>query len=54
MTELDISYQYVDISEDMDALAHIVRLGHQQAPVVMTPTTSWSGYNPDKIATLVL
>lgn len=47
-----VEYAVVDITEDADALAMVRDLGYQQAPVVMTPDTHWSGYSPDKIAAL--
>ena len=47
-----ITYQSVDISTDPAALAHVLRLGYQQAPVVITDADHWSGFRPDKIAAL--
>ncbi|UIK90186.1 glutaredoxin-like protein NrdH [Arthrobacter polaris] len=47
-----ITYQSVDISTDPAALEHVLSLGYQQAPVVITEADHWSGFRPDKIAEL--
>lgn len=47
-----IAYNSVDITEDADALERLKALGYQQAPVVDSPTGSWSGFNPGKIEEL--
>ena len=47
-----ITYQSVDISTDPAALAHVLSLGYQQAPVVITDADHWSGFRPDKISAL--
>ncbi|MHA7304745.1 glutaredoxin-like protein NrdH [Arthrobacter sp. TMN-49] len=47
-----ITYQSVDISTDPEALEHVLSLGYQQAPVVITDVDHWSGFRPDKIAEL--
>ncbi|MFI7481431.1 glutaredoxin-like protein NrdH [Kocuria sp. M1R5S2] len=49
-----IDYDVVDVTEDEAALAHVVGLGYQQVPVVETSTEHWSGYRPDKIASLAV
>ncbi|WP_350270833.1 NrdH-redoxin [Brevibacterium sp. CBA3109] len=36
--------------ENLDKLKEIKAAGHSQAPYVETPTDSWSGLRPDKIA----
>ena len=48
----NISYRVIDISQDDEALKHVRRLGHMQAPVVETPSGHWSGYRPDRIKEL--
>ncbi|MEO6531574.1 MAG: glutaredoxin-like protein NrdH [Specibacter sp.] len=45
-----IEYKSVDISTDPQALEHVLSLGYQQAPVVITDADHWSGFRPDKIA----
>ncbi len=47
-----ITYQSVDISQDPDALERLRALGYMQAPVVITDQDHWSGFRPDKIASL--
>lgn len=47
-----VDYQVVDVSADTDALAYILGLGYSQAPVVVVGDSHWSGYRPDRIASL--
>lgn len=47
-----IEYNLVDLDQDLQALEHIKSLGYSQAPVVVTATDAWSGFRPDKIATI--
>ncbi len=47
-----IEYEVIDLSTDEQALATVKELGYQQAPVVITDDTHWSGFRPDKIAEL--
>jgi glutaredoxin-like protein NrdH len=47
-----IRYAIVDLTEDTTALEHVKALGYVQAPVVVTPSDSWSGFRPDKITEL--
>lgn len=48
-----IEYRSVDLSEDPNALDVVKAMGYLQAPVVVTDNDHWSGFRPDKIATLV-
>lgn len=52
-----IDYTKVYIDQDSDesrqALAVVKGLGYLQAPVIITESEHWSGFRPDKIATLV-
>ena len=48
-----LPYRVVGVSTDAEALDHIKALGYMQAPVVVTDTEHWSGFQPDKINTLV-
>ncbi len=53
--ELDrkgIDYNYVDITQDSDAMNYIMGLGHKQAPVVVSGDDHWAGFRPDKIGAL--
>ena len=50
--ELDrkgIAYDYVDITQDLDAMDHVMALGYKQAPVVVNGDDHWAGFRPDKI-----
>jgi len=47
-----LDYKTVDLSTDEDALEAVKALGYMQAPVVVAGDDHWSGFRPDKIATL--
>ena len=47
-----IDYEVFDLSVDEKALEAVKALGYLQAPVVITDDDHWSGFRPDKIATL--
>lgn len=47
-----VEYRSVDLSRDPDALDVVKAMGYMQAPVVVTDNDHWSGFRPDKIATL--
>jgi len=49
LDNLGINYDTVDITEDEAALEMILGMGFKSAPVVITDTDSWSGFNPEKI-----
>ena len=53
LKKLNLDFKTVDITEDQASFDMIVGMGFQAAPVVITDTTSWSGYQPDKINGLV-
>lgn len=53
MDILGIEYKTIDISENQASLEELISLGFKSAPVVKTDTTSWSGYNQEKIKSLV-
>ena len=50
MDKLGIKYDTVDITVDTEAFDKIIALGFKAAPVVITDTDSWSGFNPAKIS----
>ncbi|GAA0990065.1 glutaredoxin-like protein NrdH [Subtercola frigoramans] len=54
LTDRSIDAEIIDITQDPAALEHVKGLGYLQVPVVETPTTTWVGFRPDLIATLVL
>lgn len=47
-----IVYRLIDLTADTDAYAFVTALGYRQAPVVVTDTDHWSGFNPIKIAAI--
>lgn len=49
-----LDYAVIDLSEDEAALARVIALGHQQAPVVVAGDQHWSGFRPDLIKALAL
>lgn len=49
----NIEYSTVDITEDISAFEMIKGMGFMSAPVVITDTDSWAGFQPDKITKLI-
>jgi glutaredoxin-like protein NrdH len=49
LDKLGISYDTVDISVDTDAFDKIISMGFKAAPVVITDTDAWAGFQPAKI-----
>lgn len=54
-----IPYKVVDLTRDENAYHYVTSMGYQQAPVVVVPMdyevgggTHWSGFDPDKIASI--
>lgn len=52
LTRNNVEYQEVDLSQDPEALSMVRELGYSAAPVVMAGDDHWSGFRPDKLATL--
>ena len=48
----DIEYSIVDLSSDTAALEMVLGLGFRSAPVVITDTDKWSGFQLQKLAQL--
>jgi glutaredoxin-like protein NrdH len=48
----NVEYSTVDITEDISAFEMIKGMGFMSAPVVITDTDSWAGFQPDKITKL--
>ncbi len=44
-----LAYDVVDLSADDRALAQVMDLGYQQAPVVFADDEHWAGFRPDRI-----
>lgn len=49
----NVEYKVIDLTEDAGAMEKAKSLGYAQAPVVITADDHWSGFRPDKIASLV-
>jgi glutaredoxin-like protein NrdH len=47
-----IDYRIVDITENAEAYEYVRALGYLQAPVVVTPAGTWSGFRPDRLKIL--
>ena len=47
-----IAYTVIDVSIHPEAAALVQSWGHRQVPVVHTGTEHWSGFRPDRLATL--
>jgi glutaredoxin-like protein NrdH len=52
LDKMGIEYDTVDITEDAAAFDMIVGMGFKSAPVVITDSDSWAGFQPDKITAL--
>jgi glutaredoxin-like protein NrdH len=52
MDSLGVSYESIDVTENLDAYEKIVSLGYQSVPVVMSSRGDWAGFRPDKISEL--
>jgi len=52
LTRNSVEYQEIDLSKDADAMAMVRELGYSAAPIVMAGEDHWSGFRPDKLATL--
>jgi glutaredoxin-like protein NrdH len=48
----NIEYDTVDITRDASALELILSMGFKSAPVVITDSDSWAGFQPDKLGNL--
>lgn len=52
LTKNEIEYREVDLSANPEALTMVKELGYTAAPVVVAGDDHWSGFRPDKLATL--
>lgn len=52
LDKLEIDYDTVDITQDASALDMVMSMGFKSAPVVITDSDSWAGFQPDKINSL--
>ena len=54
LDNLKIEYSTVDVSKDAEAIEKLYAMGFSSAPVVITDSDAWSGFQPDKINSLVV
>ncbi len=52
LDKLEIDYDTVDITQDQEALDMVLSMGFKSAPVVITDSDAWAGFQPDKINSL--
>ena len=52
MDKVGVEYNTVDIVENPAELDKLIELGYRAAPVVVTDSDSWAGFQPDKITAL--
>jgi glutaredoxin-like protein NrdH len=52
LTNKDVFFEVVDLSEDVAAMELVKSLGYQAAPVVIAGDEHWSGFRPDKLSAL--
>ena len=52
LDKIGVEYKTVDITEDQEALDLILGMGFKAAPVVITESDAWAGFQPDKINAL--
>lgn len=48
-----IEYDTVDITQDSEALDYVLGMGFSSAPVVISDSGSWAGFQPDKLNLLL-
>lgn len=47
-----VPFREIDLSQDVTARAYVEALGYMRAPVVVSGSEHWAGYNPDAISRL--
>lgn len=47
-----IAYSVIDLSQDAEAMEHVMSMGYRQAPVVVAGGAHWAGFRPDMIGQL--
>jgi len=52
LDELGVEYDTIDLLTTEGALEKVRALGFQQAPIVITDSDSWSGYQPERLSKL--
>lgn len=47
-----VAYEVVDVSQDAQAAAQVHAWGYRQVPVVLVGEEHWSGFRPDRLASI--
>lgn len=47
-----VTYQVIDVSQDPEAAAQVQAWGYRQVPVVQFGEEHWSGFRPERLASL--
>lgn len=47
-----VAYQVIDVSQNAVAAEQLQAWGYRQVPVVQSGSEHWSGFRPDRLATL--
>lgn len=53
LKSLQIAHLVIDMTQDDSAIALVKRMGYLSAPVVIAGSDHWSGFQPDKIESLL-
>lgn len=53
LTKRGVAHDYIDVSEDYDALQYVLGLGAQESPVVVVGDKWWTGYRPVELKGLL-
>lgn len=53
LERLGVDYEKRDVTADTEALEQCHQLGYSSAPVVVAGDQHWSGFRPDRLASLV-
>jgi glutaredoxin-like protein NrdH len=54
LDKIGVSYDIVDVTNDIAALDRLISLGYRSAPVVLADNDSWAGYMPEKLDGLAI
>lgn len=56
LTKAGLTYQTIDVTQDVDAAAYVAQLGYTSAPVITVTLPDgvdhWHGYRPDRLDAL--
>jgi glutaredoxin-like protein NrdH len=52
MNDNDKAYNEIPLESNPEELARLKALGYMAAPIIETPTETWTGFRPEKILAL--